>query len=170
MTNEIVSPAVPSLLRKARMSLADAAGDSAPRARYVAAHFAALRAVAAVVAAKGVPSPRRRRSMRNVWEQLAELEPRLAEAGPDLAQWAAYFAGCAPKRAATEAGLPSGASAKEADRHLQCAEQFLSIVERALGVAASPSPPLRAVNLSDVVEAGTFSASFHPFLFVQHFG
>ena len=48
-----VAPTVLSMLQSARRGLAEAADESAPGARYVTAHLAALRAAAAVVAARG---------------------------------------------------------------------------------------------------------------------
>ena len=55
-----VAPTVLSMLQSARRGLAEAADESAPGARYVTAHLAALRAAAAVVAARGgIPLGRR---------------------------------------------------------------------------------------------------------------
>src|SRR6201985_2757232 len=100
-----LAPTVLSMLQSAGRGLAEAADESAPGARYVTAHLAALRAAAAVVAARGEPRPRRRKPY-SVWELLPQVEPALAE-------WAAYFAAGAGKRAAAEAGLPRAASARE---------------------------------------------------------
>src|SRR6185437_12091902 len=93
-----VAPTVLSMLQSARRGLAEAADESAPGARYVTAHLAALRAAAAVVAARGEPKTRRRKP-HSVWDLLPQVEPALTE-------WAAYFAAGAGKRAAAEAGLP----------------------------------------------------------------
>jgi hypothetical protein len=71
-----------------------------------------------------------------VWELLPQVEPTLAE-------WAAFFAAGAGKRAAAEAGLPSAATAREADDLLRDAETFLSLTETALGVAGQALLPLR---------------------------
>jgi hypothetical protein len=121
-------------LESARRGLAEAADESAPAARYVAAHLAALRAAAAVVAARGEPvTPGRRRRPRSVWELLPQVEPTLAE-------WAAFFAAGASKRAAAEAGLSRAATAHDADDLLRDAEIFLSVVETALGVDQTPLP------------------------------
>jgi hypothetical protein len=66
---------------------------------------------------------------------------------PALAEWAAFFAAGARKRAAAEAGLPRAVSAQEADELLRDAETFLSITEEALGVPAQqPLLPLRSVG------------------------
>src|SRR5437773_4835602 len=118
-----VAQTVLSMLQAARRGLAEAADESAPGARYVTAHLAALRAAAAVVAARGEPRPRRRKPY-SVWELLPQVEPALTE-------WAAYFAAGAGKRAAAEAGLPRAASAREADDLLRDAETFLSLAETA---------------------------------------
>ena len=86
-----VAPTVLSMLQSARRGLAEAADESAPGARYVTAHLAALRAAAAVVAARGEPRSRRRKP-HSVWELLPQVEPALTE-------WAAFFAAGARKRA-----------------------------------------------------------------------
>src|SRR5258708_32677291 len=100
-----VAPTVLSMLQSARRGLAEAADESAPGARYVTAHLAALRAAAAVVAARGEPRPRRKKPY-SVWELLPQGEPALTE-------WAAYFAAGAGQRAAARAGPPRGASGPE---------------------------------------------------------
>ncbi len=126
-----VAPSIMTLLESARHGLAAAAAEPAPATRYVAAHLAALRAAAAVVSARAEPSGgMRRRGPRSVWELL----PRVA---PALAEWAAFFAAGAAKRAAAEAGLPRAVSAREADDLLRDSETFLGLVEEALGVLAA---------------------------------
>src|ERR1039458_3035498 len=97
-----LAPTVLSMLQSARRGLAEAADESAPGARYVTAHLAALRAAAAVVAARGEPRSRRRKP-HSVWELLPQVEPALTE-------WAAFFAAGAGKRAAAGAGLPRAAA------------------------------------------------------------
>src|ERR1700751_5604853 len=87
-----VSPTVLSILQSARRGLSEAADETSPGARYVTAHLAALRAAAAVVAARGEPKTRRRKP-HSVWDLLPQGEPALTE-------WAAYFAAGADKRAA----------------------------------------------------------------------
>jgi hypothetical protein len=120
-----------ALLESARRGLAAAAADPSPATRYVAAHLAALRAAAAVVSARAQPGGGpRRRGPRSVWELL----PRVA---PALAEWAAFFAAGAAKRAAAEAGLPRAVNAREADDLLRDSEVFLGLVEDALGVLAA---------------------------------
>ncbi len=130
-----VAPSALALLESARRGLAEAADETTPAGRYVAAHLAALRAAAAMVTARGEPAAGvRRRRPRSVWELLPQAEPPLAE-------WAAFFAAGARKRAAAEAGLSHAASAQEADDLLRDAEIFVSVVENALGVPSqSPLP------------------------------
>src|SRR6266702_2656703 len=76
-----VAPTVLSMLQSARRGLAEAADESAPGARYVTAHLAALRAAAAVVAARGEPRSRRRKP-HSVWELLPRSSPRLPSGPP----------------------------------------------------------------------------------------
>jgi HEPN superfamily protein len=135
-----VAPSALALLESARHGLADAGGTPDPGGRYVAAHLAALRAAAAVVTAKADPGKGRRRSgPRSVWELLPRVEPTLAE-------WAAFFAAGAGKRAAAEAGLSRAVSASEADDLLRDAETFLSLAESVLGVPTAPLLPLRSAG------------------------
>jgi SAV_6107-like HEPN len=131
-----VPAAALGLLRTARHGLAEAEAETDAGTRYIGAHLAALRAAAAIVAARGEPGTgARRRRPRSVWELLPQVEPALAE-------WAAFFAAGAAKRAAAEAGLPRAASAREADDLLRDAATFLSVAERALGLDSEPMLPL----------------------------
>jgi hypothetical protein len=62
-----------TLLRAARRGLADAASERDPANRYVDAHLAALRAAAAILAARGEPGKgARRRRTRSVWDMCGE--------------------------------------------------------------------------------------------------
>ena len=103
-----------------------------PLERYAAAHLAALRASAAVLAVRGRPeeSPRKRKRIRTAWEVLPEVAPELAE-------WAVYYAAGAPKRAAAEAGITSAASLREADDLIRNTTLFLRMVQRV--IALDPS-------------------------------
>jgi hypothetical protein len=135
-----VAPAVLTLLQSARQGLAEAAGEGGAGSRYVAAHLAALRAAAAIVAARpDAGTGPRRKAPTSVWELLPRVEPALSE-------WAAFFAAGARKRAAAEAGLARAVSAAEADDLLRDAETFLSLAEDALGVTVQPVLPLRSVG------------------------
>src|SRR5688500_4993250 len=121
-----------TLLALARRGLVEAAGTERPGERYATAHLAALRAAAAVLACRARPadgsSPGGRRSRpTSAWVLLATVAPELAE-------WAAFFAAGARKRAAAEAGLPSAVTAREADDLVRDVEAFLSVVETTLGL------------------------------------
>lgn len=132
-----VAPSALALLESARQGLAAAECESSASGRYVGAHLAALRAAAAVVAARAEPgAATRRKRPQSVWELLPRVEPTLCE-------WAAFFAAGAGKRAAAEAGLPRAVSLQEADDLLRDADVFVSLVEGALGAPAQPLLPLR---------------------------
>jgi len=74
-----------SLLGQARRGLAEANAEADPGTRYICAHLAALRAAAAIVAARVEPGAgSKRRRPRSVWELLPQAEPALSE-------WAAFF-------------------------------------------------------------------------------
>lgn len=124
------------LLAAARHGLAEAAAASRPGERFALAHLAALRAAAAVLAARARPAPvgpGRRRRPASAWRLLAVIAPELGE-------WAAFFAAGAGKRAAAEAGAPGAVSAREADDLVREAETFLGAVTTALG--RTHQPPL----------------------------
>ncbi|MEV7564194.1 SAV_6107 family HEPN domain-containing protein [Streptomyces tanashiensis] len=129
-------PAALELLAKSRAGLAEAALLDRPHERYATAHLAALRAAAAVLAARARPEtgPRRRQRIRSAWELLAELAPELTE-------WSALFAAGAPRRARAEAGISGAATRREADDLLRDAAHFLRLVERLL--ALQPVRPRR---------------------------
>lgn len=123
-----VGPAVLALVKAARRGLDEAADETAPGARYVTAHLAALRAAAAIVAARGQSSSGRS-TPRSVWEMLPQAEPSFAE-------WAAFFAASAGRRDAAEAGLPRAATPGDADAMLRDVQTFVTAAETALGIAA----------------------------------
>lgn len=127
MTTRVSAPVPPSaheLLDRAGRGLAQARSSRTPGDRYVAAHLAALRSAAAVLAVRGRPS---RRGPLNVWDVL----PRVA---PELTEWAVFFAAGAPKRAAVEAGRHDAVTAREADDLLRDAATFAELVADVLGV------------------------------------
>ncbi|WP_113699075.1 SAV_6107 family HEPN domain-containing protein [Nonomuraea lactucae] len=130
-----LSPAVRAHLTDSRSCLAEATTARTPASRYVAAHLAALRAAAAILAARPRPMEGRRRRLRSAWELLPEAEPQLA-------QWAAYFSVSAAKRAAAEAGMVRGVSAADAEELLAEAETFVTTVEGILGVPTQPQLPV----------------------------
>jgi len=120
------------LLTLARRGLAEAARTRPDGLRYAAAHLAALRAAAAVLAARARPAPTRRNRVTSVWTLLLMVAPELDE-------WATFFAAGATKRAAAEAGIPRVVTAREADDLLRAAEQFVSLIEVSLGLAHQPA-------------------------------
>ncbi len=132
-----LAPSALALLESARQGLASAQVDVSPGGRYVGAHLAALRAAAAIVAARAEPAAPRRRRPLSVWELLPRVEPTLSE-------WAAFFAAGASKRAAAEAGLPRAVSCREADELLRDALTFVSLAENALGAPGQSLLPLPA--------------------------
>lgn len=124
------------LLAIARQGLAEAAHTTPDGLRYAAAHLAALRAAAALLAARARPAaPGRRTRATSVWSLLVLV-------APEFGDWAGYFALGAGKRAAAEAGIPHVVSAREADDLLRAAEQFVAVAESSLGVCYQP--PLAA--------------------------
>lgn len=141
-TSQAQAPTVPAhvlphrtpaqLLAIARQGLAEAAQTRPDGLRYAAAHLAALRAAAAMLAARARPSPTRRQRVTSVWTLLVMV-------APELTDWANYFATGATKRAAAEAGIPRVVSPREADDLLRAAEQFVAVIEVALGVAHQPT-------------------------------
>jgi hypothetical protein len=120
------------LLTIARQGLDEAAHTRPEGLRYATAHLAALRAAAAVLAARARPAAHTRRSrVTSAWSLLVLVAPEFTE-------WAGYFALGAGKRAAAEAGIPRVVTAREADDLLRAAEQFVVVVESALGLTYQP--------------------------------
>ncbi len=120
------------LLVLARRGLAEAEQTRPDGLRYATAHLAALRAAAAVLAARARPVPGRRGRVTSVWALLVMVAPELDE-------WASFFAVGAAKRAAAEAGIPRVVSGREADDLLRAAEQFVALVEVTLGLSHQPA-------------------------------
>jgi hypothetical protein len=121
------------LLTMARRGLEEAAAMRPDGLRYATAHLAALRAAAAVLAARAVAAPGARRSRpTSVWTLVVMVAPELRE-------WAAFFAAGAGKRAAAEAGIPRVVTAREADDLMRSAEQFIAVVEVGLGLSYQPA-------------------------------
>ena len=124
-----------TLLALARRGLVEACDAATAGERCAAAHLAALRVAAAVLACRARPvdgataTPRRTRPT-SAWVLLAAVAPELAE-------WAAFFAAGAAKRAAAEAGLPSAVTPREADDLVRDVEAFFAMVEGSLGLPGS---------------------------------
>jgi hypothetical protein len=133
-----VPAAAAGLLDQARRGLAEAAAATDPRERYATAHLAALRAAAAVLAARTRPEGNRRRP-RSAWVLLGEVAPELGE-------WATFFAAGAAKRAAAEAGLSHAVTEREAGDLVRDVEAFLGVVETALTQFPEPAPRPRVVG------------------------
>jgi SAV_6107-like HEPN len=116
-------------LERAAASLREAMTATEVPARYAHAHVAALRATAALLAARATPTlpTRRGRQQKNAWVLLAEVAPELAE-------WATFFSAGAAKRAAAEAGSQRAVTEREADDLVRDADRFLGVVEEALGM------------------------------------
>jgi hypothetical protein len=120
------------LLALSRHGILEASGQGTAGQRYATAHLAALRAAAAVLAARARPAVgQRRRRPTSVWVLLVSVAPELGE-------WAAFFAVGAAKRAAAEAGIPRVVTSREADDLLRDAERFLAVAETTLGLPHQP--------------------------------
>jgi hypothetical protein len=139
-----------SYLARAAESLRDAVVARDVPTRYACAHVAALRAAAALLAARARPAGTpggRRRPQKNAWVLLTEVAPELAE-------WARFFAAGAAKRAAAEAGSTRAVTEREADDLVRDADRFLGVVEQALGLTPHVAPPQLCVAPAERTRAG----------------
>lgn len=123
------SRAAVSLAEQARSVLREAARASSAAERFRLAHLAALRTAAAVFAHRSRPAAGRRRLV-SAWVLVDAV-------APEFADWSAYFAATAGKRAAVEAGAYSAVSERDAEDQLHAAEQFLALAEDSLGIMAA---------------------------------
>ncbi|WP_181407732.1 SAV_6107 family HEPN domain-containing protein [Nocardioides sambongensis] len=121
-----------SYLLRAAGSLSEAVTATDAPTRYACAHVAALRAAAALLAARARPQVRPSRRQQNAWVLLTQVAPELGE-------WATFFAAGAAKRAAAEAGSSRAVTEREADDLVRDADRFLAVVEAALGLTPHPS-------------------------------
>ena len=121
-----------SYLARSAESLSEAITATDVPTRYACAHVAALRAAAALLAARARPAPARRRRQQNAWVLLVEVAPELEE-------WARFFAAGAAKRAAAEAGSTRAVTEREADDLVRDADRFLAVIERSLGLVPHPA-------------------------------
>src|SRR5438128_949543 len=121
-----IPPSVSALLGQARTTWAEAVLEPRAAEKYRSAHVAALRAAAALLAMRALPAAMRRRPT-SAWVLLDQLAPELAE-------WSAYFADSAVRRAAIEAGSVSAVTERDADDLLRAAGEFIAIVDRMVGV------------------------------------
>lgn len=116
-------------LERSAESLREAITCSDVPQRYALAHVAALRATAALLAARAQPLPTARRRQKNAWVLLAEVAPEFRE-------WATFFSAGAQKRQAAEAGSRRAVTEREADDLVRDADHFLGLVESALGLTS----------------------------------
>jgi hypothetical protein len=125
-------------LERSADSLREAITSTDVGLRYAQAHVSALRATAALLAARARPvlGARRSRAQRNAWVLLAEVAPEFAE-------WAAFFSAGAAKRAAAEAGSRRAVTEREADDLVRDADRFLGLVEESLGLTRHLPVPAR---------------------------
>jgi len=124
------SARVTELLSRADAELLAAQFSPEAWEQFSHAHLAALRAGAAVVAAKGRPGGRR--ALRSVWEMLDVV-------APDLARWSAYFAAAAPLRSAVDAGRFDAISSDRAEQAVCAAEDFVDAARNMLESGATPA-------------------------------
>jgi len=117
--------AVLDLLARSEAELVASTVASDPAETFLHAHLAALRAGAALVQARGRPGPRSR--ARTVWDMVTRV-------APELADFAAYFAGNAATRSAVEAGRAEVDPARAA-RAVAAADQFHEAVRALLDEA-----------------------------------
>lgn len=119
------------LLDRAREVLVHACHSDTSAGRHTQAHLAALRAAAAVIAARSTSS--RHSGPRSVWEVLPGVAPELTE-------WAVLYAAAARRHGAVERG-ESSVSCREADDLVRASERFLEVVRGILHLpVAEPLP------------------------------
>ncbi|MCP2256746.1 hypothetical protein LX15_000429 [Streptoalloteichus tenebrarius] len=117
-------PAALSLLAQAHRGLAEAELATRDADRYTAAHLAALRAAAAVLAVRARPLAEQGRPT-SAWKLLASVAPELRE-------WAAFFAAGARTRSLVQAGITRLVSTRDADDMVRQVGQFVELAERAV--------------------------------------
>lgn len=111
------------LLRRADAELVAARLSSEAWELFSHAHLAALRAGAAVVAARSAGPGRK--ALRTVWDLLDTV-------APELAAWSTYFADAAPLRSAVDAGRFDELSPGRAEQALFWAEDFVDAARAAV--------------------------------------
>jgi len=119
------------LLDRSRDGLVQACHSSSAADRYTQAHLAALRAAAALLAARSASAGRSR--PRSVWEMLPAVAPELTE-------WAVFFASSGRRRLALERGSTT-VTAREADDLVRQCESFLELVRGVLHLPFAPPLP-----------------------------
>jgi len=124
------------LLDRSRESLTSGYAASVASARYLAASLAALRAGAALVAARAATSPGGLASGSDGPHDVWALTARVA---PELTEWAGRFALATGQRVGVETGLVR-VTAREADDLLRDAETFVDLAASRLGVPPVSRP------------------------------
>lgn len=119
-----IPASVTALLAQAKQTWAEAVLEPRAAEKYRLSHVAALRAAAALLALRAQPALRRRPT--SAWVLLDGV-------APELADWSAYFADSAQRRAAIEAGASRIVTERDADDLLRAAGEFIAIVERMVG-------------------------------------
>lgn len=117
-----VPPAAAALLRQAKQGLAGLSGEAGPVPRFIASYLSALRAAAAIVAARGRPHRGRARP-ESVWTLLES-------AAPELAPWASFFAAHSARQAAAQAGVTRRITPELADDLQRSAGDFVALAAR----------------------------------------
>ncbi|MBI3685772.1 MAG: hypothetical protein HY241_00275 [Actinobacteria bacterium] len=126
------------LVAQARRSLQEAWEHTCPADRYAAAHLAALRGAAAVLAARARPATSStRRRPTSAWVMLTSIAPELGE-------WATFFAAGSAKRAAAEAGSTAAVTRRDADDLVRDVDAFLAVVEATLRICLASGRVARA--------------------------
>lgn len=131
------APAAAPLLAQAHRGVRAARGESDLVERFTGAYLSALRAAAAVLAARGRPH-RGRAKPESTWSLLATT-------APELAGWAAYFEGFSARHAAVQSGASRRADEESTGELLQRAGEFLAIADVTAGgqVADGRTPASR---------------------------
>ncbi|MBD2758661.1 hypothetical protein IEE94_03935 [Yimella sp. cx-573] len=128
----VVAGGVLDLIDRSRDCLLEACHQQDLCERYRCAQLGALRAAAALLAAR---SRRTSRSgPRSVWQVVATVAPELTE-------WAEFFAATGQRGQVFDRGVRRPTQ-READDLIRDAETFLGMVLQALGLPMGPSAPL----------------------------
>ncbi len=122
-----VTRASRDLLADAGRGLGTAIRAADPAERYAAAHLAALRGAAALLASRARPG---RGRLGNAWDLLGQV-------APDLVEWAGFFKAGAGKRQLAEAGIARAIGAREADDMLRQTSEFVDLIEARLDPSAT---------------------------------
>lgn len=119
-----IAGGVLDLVDRSRACLLEACHHEDLVERFRSAHLGALRAAAALLAARTSRTARSR--PRSAWEMVATIAPELGE-------WAVYFTDAGRRMQAFDRSA-TRPSQREADDLIRAAETFLGLVVRALGL------------------------------------